>query len=51
MAVIGVNVGALTLNLGYCPPVQSILGDLLRAIYNHSIIVIQLLLRGGSTQT
>ena len=29
---------------------QSILGVLLRAIYNHIILIIQLLLRGGSTQ-
>ena len=37
--------------LGTAPPQQqSILGVLLRAIYNHSIIIIQLLLRGGSTQ-
>ena len=31
-------------------PTQSILGVLFRDIYNHIIIIIQLLLRGGSTQ-
>ena len=29
---------------------QSILGVLFRAIYSHIIVIIQLLLRGGSTQ-
>ena len=32
------------------PQYQSILGVLIRAIYNHIIVIIQLLLRGGSTQ-
>ena len=35
----------------YCPhPEQSILGVLLRAIYNYIIVIIELLLRGGGTQ-
>ena len=39
------------LGLGTAPTQkQSILGVLLRAIYNHIINIIQLLLRGGSTQ-
>ena len=47
---------ALTLNpLGFRlgtapPPVTSILGLLLRAIYNHIIVIIQLLLSEGSTR-
>ena len=41
----------ITINLGYCPhQPQSILGVLLRAIYSHIVSIIQLLLRGGSTQ-
>ena len=37
--------------LGTAPPQQqSILGVLLRAIYNHFMFIIQLLLSGGSTQ-
>ena len=38
-------------NLGTAPTQQqSTLGVLLSAIYNHIILIIQLLLRGGSTQ-
>ena len=34
--------------IGYCQ--QTTLGVLLRAIYSHIIVIIQLLLRGDSTQ-
>ena len=38
--------------LGYChPQYQSILGVLLRGINHHIILIIQLLLSGGSTQS
>ena len=36
---------------GYCPhPVTVYIRVLVRAIYNHIILIIQLLLRGGSTE-
>ena len=38
-------------SLGTAPTqLQSILGVLLRAIHNHIIVIIQLLLKGGSTE-
>ena len=44
----GFRVEGLGFGFGYCPhPGQSILGVLLRAIYNHIRSIIQLLLRGG----
>ena len=48
-----VSVLDLGFELGTAPPpvtVYIILGVLLRAIYNHVIIIIQLFLRWGSTQ-
>ena len=42
----------LGFRVGYCPhPVTVYIGGVpLRAIYNHNIVIIQLLLRGGSTE-
>ena len=42
----------ITLNLGYCPPAVTIYirGPIIRATYNQTLTIIQLLLSGGSTQ-
>ena len=44
------SVEGLRFRFGTDPPVTAYIRVLLRAIYNHNIFIIQLLLRGGSTQ-